>query len=193
MASRALTPANEITLLRLVFVPIFAILTVNGDYGLALLVLIAAGASDAADGAIARHFHQVTPIGVALDPIADKILLTTAYVTLSFRAVLPWWLTILVISRDVGILLTALLIILVAGYRPFPPSVLGKACTLVQMVTPLAALAVQIHWTVVTHGLLKACIVTAATLTIASGLHYLYVLRQRYAPHDEEEATAEKP
>jgi cardiolipin synthase (CMP-forming) len=188
MSPRALTPANQITILRLVFVPIFAIYTINGDYGYALVILLAAGVSDVVDGAIARVYHEVTPLGVALDPITDKILMTTAYVTLAFRGALPWWLTILVISRDAGMLLIALLIILVAGYRTFPPTLMGKASTLVQMVTLLAALAHQIHLSLVTQDLLTICVYGAATMTVASGLHYLLVLRQRYAPHDPEES-----
>ena len=189
MSPRALTPANQITILRLVFVPIFAILVVNGEYGSALIILLAAGVSDVADGATARIFHEVTPLGVALDPIADKILMTTAYVTLAFRGALPWWLTILVISRDAGMLLIALLIILVAGYRTFPPTLMGKISTVVQMVTLLAALAHQIHLSLVTRDLLTLCIYSAATMTVASGLHYLLVLRQRYAPHEPDEAN----
>src|SRR3972149_6866585 len=100
MASRVLTPANQITILRLVFIPLFAILVIERKYGWALAVLSAAAVSDVVDGAVARIFHQESPLGVALDPIADKILTTTAYLVLAFRDVLPWWLTILVLSRD---------------------------------------------------------------------------------------------
>src|SRR3970282_1504643 len=98
-----------------VFVPIFAILVIERDYGWALAVLGAAAISDIVDGPVARIFHQESPLGVALDPIADKLLMTTAYLTLAFREVLPWWLTILVLSRDVAIIMTAALISLVAG------------------------------------------------------------------------------
>ena len=120
MATRILTPSNQITLLRLVFVPVFAILVLDLHYRAALAVLLAAALSDVLDGTVARLLKQESPLGVALDPIADKILMTTAYITLAFRGALPWWLTIIVLSRDVAIVMTALVISLVAGYRPFP-------------------------------------------------------------------------
>ena len=126
MASRILTPANQITILRLAFIPFFAILVVDQRYRGALAVLTAAALSDVVDGTVARLLKQETPLGVALDPIADKLLMTTAYLTLAFREALPWWLTIMVISRDAGIIITALLISLVAGYRPFSPDHFGE-------------------------------------------------------------------
>jgi cardiolipin synthase (CMP-forming) len=180
MSARVLSPANEITILRIMFAPIFGILVVDRHYLAALLVLGAAAISDFADGFVARAFHQQTPLGVALDPIADKILMTTAFLVLSFRGALPWWLTIVVITRDVGILLTAGAISLVAGYRPFPPSVLGKASTTVQVATVLAALAARIwpEWSfqLLLHGLIDL----TAALAAASGLHYLFVARHRF-------------
>ena len=138
MASRILTPANQITILRLAFVPFFAILVVAQEYRGALAVLTAAALSDVVDGTVARLLKQETALGMALDPIADKLLMTTAYLTLAFREAIPWWLTILVISRDAGIIITALLISVVAGYRPFRPTILGKASTAAQVLTVFA-------------------------------------------------------
>ena len=135
MTTRILTPSNQITLLRLVFVPVFAILILEQHYRAALAVLMAAALSDVLDGTVARLLKQESALGVALDPIADKILMTTGYLTLAFRGALPWWLTIIVLSRDVAIVATTLLICLVAGYRPFPPSLLGKASTAAQLAT----------------------------------------------------------
>jgi cardiolipin synthase (CMP-forming) len=180
MSSRVLSPANEITILRLIFVPIFAILVVNHHELAALMVLGAAAVSDAADGFVARRFHQQTPLGVALDPIADKVLMTTAFLVLAFRAFLPWWLAIVVISRDVCILLTAAVISLVAGYRPFPPSLLGKASTSVQVLTVFAALAARVHLPIARHFVVHALIDLTAVLAVASGLHYLYLTRHRF-------------
>src|SRR5437660_11210242 len=107
MSSRTLTPANQITILRLIFVPLFAILAVDRRYGAALAVLVLAAVSDFVDGTVARILHQESPLGVALDPIADKILMTTAYLPLTFTGGLPWWVSILVLCRDVGMLVTA--------------------------------------------------------------------------------------
>jgi cardiolipin synthase len=181
MASRILTPANQITILRLAFIPFFAILVVAREYRGALAVLAAAALSDVVDGIVARLLKQETPLGVALDPIADKLLMTTAYLTLAFREALPWWLTILVISRDVAIIITALLISLVAGYRPFRPSILGKASTVAQVLTVFAAVSFQAHVPFVLGGVVEVCAYLAAALTLASGIHYVIVVRNRYA------------
>jgi cardiolipin synthase len=188
MASRILTPANQITILRLAFIPFFAILVVAQEYRGALAVLTAAALSDVVDGTVARLLKQETPLGVALDPIADKVLMTTAYLTLAFRDALPWWLTILVISRDVAIIITALLISLVAGYRPFRPSILGKASTVAQVVTVFAAVSFQAHVPFVLGGLVRICVYLAAALTVASGIHYVIVVRNRYGQHASEQA-----
>jgi cardiolipin synthase len=185
MASGILTPANQITILRLVFVPIFAALVVEREYRWALAVLAAAAISDVLDGNVARIFHQKTSLGVALDPIADKALMTTAFIALAVRDVLPWWLTIMVISRDVAIMLTALPIILAAGYRTFKPSILGKAATVVQMMTILAAVGHQAEIPLASDLVVRVFIYLAAALTAASGVHYLLVVTERYARRDE--------
>jgi cardiolipin synthase len=181
MASRILTPANQITILRLAFIPFFAILVVAREYRGALAVLAAAALSDVVDGIVARLLKQETPLGVALDPIADKLLMTTAYLTLAFREALPWWLAILVISRDVAIIITALLISLVAGYRPFRPSILGKASTGAQVLTVFAAVSFRAHVPFVLGGVVHLCVYLAAALTLTSGIHYVIVVRNRYA------------
>jgi cardiolipin synthase len=186
MASRVLTTANQITILRLAFVPVFAILVVGQHDVGALAVMAAAAFSDILDGTVARVFRQVSPLGVALDPITDKVLLSTAFVTLSYRGALPWWLTIMVLSRDAVILITALLIILVAGYRPFYPTALGKASTVIQSITIFAALCLMAKVPWVTGALLDFCILLAAGITVASGLHYLAVVQKRYSHREED-------
>jgi cardiolipin synthase len=186
MPSRVLTPANQITILRLVFIPVFAILVIDRNYGWALAALTAAAISDVVDGAVARVFHQESPLGVALDPIADKILMTTAYLVLAFRDVFPWWLTITVISRDVAIVVTAALISLVAGYRPFHPTVLGKISTAVQVAAVFVAVGHEAGISFVGPLLVRACIYLAAAFTVASGIHYLIVVRHRYLQHESE-------
>jgi len=185
MASGILTPANQITILRLVFVPIFGALVVERDYTWALVVLIAAAVSDVLDGNVARFFHQQSSLGTALDPIADKALMTTAFITLAVRDALPWWLTIMVLSRDVAILLTALLIILAAGYRSFPPSKLGKASTAGQMLTIFVAVSHQAHIQFATALVVNAAVYLTAALTAASGVHYLLIVTERYAHKSE--------
>jgi cardiolipin synthase len=180
MTSRVLTTANQITLLRLIFVPIFAILVMERSYRGALAILIAAAISDVVDGAVARFFHQESRLGVALDPIADKLLMTTAYLVMAFRDVVPWWLTILVISRDVAIITTAVVISLVAGYRPFRPSILGKISTVMQVTTMFVAVsyAARLPW--ITAMVVEVLVYLAAAFTVASAVHYAIIVRGLY-------------
>jgi cardiolipin synthase len=186
MTSRIFSVANQITILRLVFVPVFAILVVAGNFKFAFGVLLLAAASDALDGVVARTTRQVTRVGVALDPIADKILMSTTFVVLAYRRALPWWLTIMVLSRDAGILLTALLITLVAGYRPFHPTALGKASTVVQVTTVIVATGCLAWPAAEAEAWVHALVYLTAFFTVASALHYLLIVRQRYAEHSTE-------
>jgi len=193
MATRILTPSNQITLLRLMFVPVFAILVLDRHYRGALAVLSAAALSDVLDGTVARLLKQESPLGVALDPIADKILMTTGYITLALRGGLPWWLTIIVLSRDVTIIMTALLISLVAGYRPFHPTLVGKASTAAQVATLFAAVCRRARVPYITADVVTFCIYLTAALTLASGIHYVFVLRQRYGSHETEDSSQPHP
>jgi cardiolipin synthase len=187
MTTRILTPSNQITLLRLVFVPVFAILILEQHYRAALAVLMAAALSDVLDGTVARLLKQESALGVALDPIADKILMTTGYLTLAFRGALPWWLTIIVLSRDVAIVATTLLICLVAGYRPFPPSLLGKASTAAQLATLFFAVCRRARVPYMTTDVVTFFIYLTAALTLASAIHYVFVLRQKYGRREVED------
>jgi cardiolipin synthase (CMP-forming) len=191
MTSRTLTPANQITILRLVFVPLFAIFEVNRNFGWALAVLLGAAISDVVDGVVARVFHEESPLGIALDPIADKLLLGTAFVVLAFRDVLPWWLTILVLSRDVAIIMTALLISLVVGYRPFRPTLLGKSSTVCQVATVFMAVAYQVHVPLVSGFVVEIFTYMVAVFTVASGVHYVVVVQHRYGHHEHDDAAEE--
>ena len=189
ITNRLLTPSNQITLLRLLFVPVFAILVMDRHYRAALAVLTAAALSDVLDGTVARLLKQESALGVALDPIADKILMTTACITLALRAAVPWWLTIIVLSRDVAILTTAALISLVAGYRPFYPSLVGKASTAAQVATVFAAVCRRAGVPYITPEVVTTFVYLAAALTLASAVHYVFLLRQRYG-HPEADSSA---
>jgi len=186
MTTRILTPSNQITLLRLVFVPVFAILILERHYRAALAVLMAAALSDVLDGTVARLLKQESALGVALDPIADKILMTTGYLTMAFRGALPWWLTIVVLSRDVAILATALLICLVVGYRPFRPSLLGKASTAAQVFTLFLAVCRRARVPFITPEVLTIFIYLTAGFTLASAVHYVFLLRERFGRREME-------
>ena len=180
MTTRILTPSNQITLLRMVFVPVFAYFVLERHYRAALVVLVIAALSDIMDGTVARLLKQESALGMALDPLADKILMTAGYLTLSFRGALPWWLTVVVLSRDVAIVATALLISLVAGYRPFHPSLLGKASTAAQVATLFAAVCHGARIPYITADVVRIFVYLAATLTLASAIHYALTVRQRH-------------
>ncbi len=179
MKGRIWTVPNQITLLRLGFLPFFLILISYEQYKWALLVQVLAGLSDGIDGLLARSLNQSSSLGAYLDPIADKLLLSSSFVILAFEHKLAWWLTILVLSRDVLILIVAAVIILIAGYRPFPPSILGKMTTAFEIIfvfaIVLAAAYPGLHLAVLNRGLLY--VVTA--LTVISGFHYSVTIARR--------------
>src|SRR5262245_19876275 len=141
----ALTPANQLTLLRMFLIPGFVILVIYAHLGWALVVFVTAGLTDALDGVIARRSGQKTTLGAWLDPMADKLLLVTTFVVLTLPGLglanrLPVWLTVLIISRDVGIVLTVAIVNLAVGRRTFRPSILGKAATAIYIVTAVVAM-----------------------------------------------------
>src|SRR4051794_36497187 len=140
-----LTPANQLTLLRMFLIPAFVILIVYGHLGWALAVFVLAGITDALDGLIARWSGQKTKLGAWLDPMADKLLLVTTFVVLTLPGLgltnrLPIWLTVLIISRDIGIVLTVAIVNLAVGPRTFRPSIYGKIATATYIVTAVAAI-----------------------------------------------------
>jgi cardiolipin synthase len=177
-----LTTANGLTILRIVFIPVFIILLTDGSTGLALATFLAAGITDILDGVIARRYGQKTSIGTVLDPLADKLLMVTSIVILSlpqmgFPNVFPRWLTILLISRDVLMMLVALVIVLMVGWRFFKPSIYGKASTMLQMLTVLAVL--YCNWRGAAVPELRMMYYLTGALTAFSGLHYLVTGRDR--------------
>ena len=171
-----LTTANQLTILRIVFVPVFISLLAYGEIGWALGTFVAAGITDVLDGIIARRFGQKTSIGAVLDPLADKLLMTASLLILSlpqmeFHNTIPRWLMILVIFRDVFILLVSLIIVLMVGWRVFTPSPYGKASTFLQVVTVLAVL--YSNWKHVAVPELNIIFYMTGVMTAFSGLHYL--------------------
>jgi len=179
MARGIWTVPNEITFLRLGFLPLFIILIHSEYYKWALAVLILAGLTDGIDGLLARWLDQKSSLGAILDPVADKLLLSSSFFVLALKGKLHWWLTILVLSRDVLILTIAAVIIVVAGYRPFPPSLFGKFTTTSQIVLVFAVILTAVtsqHWLV---QLTRLLIIFVAGLTVFSGLHYSVVMARR--------------
>ncbi|HEY8203275.1 MAG TPA: CDP-alcohol phosphatidyltransferase family protein [Pyrinomonadaceae bacterium] len=183
MSSRIITLPNLLTVFRMALIPVFVSLLFYQKFVLALAVFVVAGITDGLDGLLARRFHQQSPLGRILDPVADKMMLVTSFVVLSMRNVfpapipkhlpVPFWVTITVISRDVFILIGAAAINMVTGFRGFQPSLPGKISTVVQIIAvALVILAAQTR--VGTGYYLPTIYTTVFTLALVSGVHYIF-------------------
>lgn len=163
--------ANWLTTLRILLIPVFVTLLVYRRAAEALLVFCLASLTDLLDGYIARSRGRQTRLGAFLDPVADKLLLTSAFVTLTYLKVVPFWIAAVVVSRDL-VLSVGVLVIHVAGGTVHPtPSWLGKLSTLLQMATILAAM-LSFYWTAWPQ-LPRLLAWAAAAFTVSSGLQYI--------------------
>ena len=172
-SKRQLNLPNLFTLIRIIITPLLIILLINGRFMDALIAFTCAGITDALDGLIARILGQKTRIGAILDPIADKLLLTSSYVTLAVIGQLPKWLAIVVISRDVIIVLGVLILFLVQTEFEIRPTILGKLTTLFQLGAIFMILLTK-ELGVINQFIYPLILVTA-TLTISSGAHYMFL------------------
>jgi cardiolipin synthase len=164
---------NVLTLLRILITPLFVICLIKGAYQTALLIFTLAGVTDGLDGLLARLLDQKTALGAHLDPVADKLLLISAFVTLAVQRMIPAWLTVVVISRDVLIFVgIAILEISKVAYE-IKPSMVSKCTTAAQLAT-IFLLLLSIQTRVVEHALLPVYWLTTV-LSIVSGLHYVYL------------------
>ena len=171
---------NSLTVLRILLIPFFVGFLIYGYYGRALTTLIVAGTTDILDGVIARMANQRTKLGAYLDPLADKLLLTSAFVTLSYLHVVPVWTAIVVVSRDLIIVAGTLLLYMTATPIEVMPTVLGKGSTLTQLVYVVLAL-VFIYLQKDVRPLAPLLVVMLA-LTVVSGLQYVYRGIRAYHP-----------
>jgi cardiolipin synthase len=179
--SRIFTVPNELTFLRLAFLPFFVIAIKYDRYDLALGILVAAGISDGLDGLLARVLNQKTPLGAYLDPIADKLLLSYSYLALALKGKINWWLAIMVLGRDVLILIACAVILLAVGFRSFPPSVWGKATTFFEILMVVVVLVLAVSdWAplAMVQEILRYLV---ATLVMVSGVHYSIVVSRKLA------------
>jgi len=171
-----LTAANQLTLLRMLLIPPFAILLLYGYRGWALTTFIAAAITDLFDGLIARRTGQKTTLGAWLDPMADKLLLVTMFVMLTLPDIgsanrLPLWFTVLVLSRDIVIVLTVAVINLAVGRRTFRPSIFGKIATATYVVTGVGTLFC--NYLGVTSPLITVLVYASLAITVVSAFDYL--------------------
>jgi cardiolipin synthase len=167
-----MTIPNLITSIRIILVPIFVIYLIQDKLLGALVVFILAGLSDGADGLIARLINQKSKVGAYLDPFADKLLLVAAFVVLAAKDLVPAWLTVLVISRDVLILLGALMLYLNRADLAIRPSWLSKMNTCLQLITIFAVLSEgYFHFF---SRFSPYLFWATGLLTVSSGLHYMH-------------------
>ena len=183
--SQLLTAPNQLTLLRMIFVPFIVIQLADGHYGWALLIFIIAGFSDGLDGLLARTLHQQTLLGQYLDPIADKLLLSTVFLVLSILHKIAWKYTIMVFSRDISILAASAVLFAIAGLRDFRPSIFGKANTLCQITAVFFVMLLEIYpqrWVRITR---ITFLHATAWFTVISALHYLILVQRRLREHTQ--------
>jgi len=173
------TVANQLTLLRLVFVPFIIINVVDGNYQWALALFVAAGISDGLDGLLARTLKQQTLLGEYLDPIADKLLLSSLFLVLSFMHRIPWRFTVVVFTRDIGILLVSALLYAAAGLRNFRPSIFGKLNTAAQIGAVFFVMLFEIHSTPELFYAKRGFLWLTFLFTVLSGIHYIFLVGQR--------------
>src|SRR5271170_2821416 len=177
--SQVFTAPNQLTLLRMVFVPFIVIELVEGRYFWALVLFVIAGFSDGLDGLLARTLKQQTLLGQYLDPIADKLLLSTMFMVLAILHKIAWKYTVLVFSRDISILFASAVLYAIAGLRDFRPSIFGKANTFAQVAAIFFVLLYQVNksrWVAIARlSLLRATFF----FTIISAMHYVLLVGQR--------------
>ena len=164
---------NALTLMRVLLIPLFVILIINKVFGWALVTFAVAGITDAMDGLIARVTGQRTELGAYLDPIADKLLLSSAFVTLAIIELIPSWLTVIVVTRDI-IILIGFLMFFLTNHRPkMGPSLVSKITTFFQISTILLFLVSEYYS--IPRLLYNFAIYGVLLFTILSGIHYIFV------------------
>jgi cardiolipin synthase len=162
-----------LTLLRLAFVPFAVIAVLDGHYGWALGIFVIAGISDGLDGLLARLLEQQTTLGQYLDPIADKLLLSTMFLVLFATHKIPLTVTVLVFSRDIMIVIICSLLYASGAMKTFRPSWLGKANTVAQILTVLVVLLHEINGNFWVAKARQLGFNVTVALTLLSGVHYL--------------------
>lgn len=191
--SNLFTAPNQLTLLRMLFLPFIVNSLVDGRYRTALILFILAGLSDGLDGLLARTLHQQTMLGQYLDPIADKLLLSTMFMVLSILHKIPWKFTVLVFSRDVSILGVGTVLYAIAGLRDFRPSIFGKANTFAQVIAIIFVMAMEVYPARWVYVLRWAGLRATFTFTIISALHYIYLVGIRLRSHTHTGHVTQNP
>ena len=172
------TTPNQLTLMRLFFIPFINICVVEHRYHAALVLVVIAGLSDGLDGLAARLLHQKTKLGEYLDPIADKLLLSSLFLVMSFNRMIPWRYTVMVFSRDLSILIISALLYTV-GLRDFRPGIFGKINTACQIAAVFFALLVKVYRVEAVWMTRDVLLYGVFAFTLASAIHYVFLTGQR--------------
>lgn len=192
--STILTIPNILTFMRMALIPVFVSLVYYGYSKWALAVFLVAGISDGVDGFLARKFKQESELGTIIDPIADKLLMTVAFVILTLPNVLPptrhlpipFWVTAAVIGRDVLIITVAAAINIITGFRGFKPSFWGKVSTLVQVIgISLVLFAAVTGYTI----FLPTTYFIIVLLVVVSGFHYIFQVASLMKKEEQASST----
>ena len=177
--NRFRTAPNLLTLLRICLAPFLVAAILDDHYGLSFVLFVVAGLTDALDGMLARLLKQRTMLGQYLDPVADKLLLSTLFLVLTHKGLIPARVTVLVFGRDVGILVVAAILYAAVGRREFNPSLLGKANTVAQVT---AVAVVLLHELIAANRIVVTetwALYATMVLTVVSGLHYAWAASRR--------------
>jgi cardiolipin synthase len=170
---------NLLTLARICMAPFLVAAILEDRYALSFYVFLAAGLTDALDGTLARVLKQRTMLGQYLDPVADKLLLSTLFLVLMHKGLISPRVTVMVFGRDVGILVVAAILYAAAGRREFTPSIFGKANTLAQIAAVAAVLLYQLTSVYWVAAVRTTALDATMLLTVVSGLHYAWLVSRR--------------
>jgi cardiolipin synthase (CMP-forming) len=165
---------NFLSLLRIILVPVIVIFLIQGSYSKALIVFVIAGLTDALDGALARLLNKQTKLGSFLDPLADKILLSTSFIALAIFSLIPSWLAVIVISRDFMILLGIMILSMMSVAYEIKPVFVSKITTTLQIATIFFALLLKTFtYKIISYNWIISLSWMTAIFTIISGLIYI--------------------
>ena len=173
------TAPNQLTLLRLIFIPFVIMNVLDGEWHWALGLLVAAGLSDALDGWLARALNQRTMLGQYLDPIADKLLLSSLFLVLAFARKIPWKYTVAVLGRDVLIVATCMVLYATVGFRDFRPSIFGKINTVCEIGAVFFVVLAQVIDGPAVRSLGRVFLYATFVFTTISGIHYVLITGYR--------------
>jgi cardiolipin synthase (CMP-forming) len=170
---------NQLTFLRLCMVPFIVLAILDGHYRTGFFLFLLAGLTDGLDGLLARVLHQQTVLGQYLDPVADKLLLSTLFLVLNHQGLISRRVTVLVFGRDLGIMVVAAILYASMGMRDFRPSIYGKANTLAQIIALVTVLLSQFYAPAFVITLRNTSLFATMILTVVSGFHYAWRVARR--------------